>query len=158
MPRAHMRGSTPRPAPMFDVEMTSRGHRAVPHTADVAVEAWGPNRESCIAEAVLGVVETFADTTSVHPERVRECWFGESSDEDLLVDVLDEMIYYLDIEHEVPVDVEVEPRADGVAVQFAMVDAARVRHVGAVPKGVSLHGLRIGTSAGAWSCSVIVDV
>ena len=130
----------------------------MPHTADVAVEAWGPNRESCIAEAVLGVVETFADTTAAHPERVRECWFAESCDEDLLVNVLDDTIYYLDTEHEVPVDVEVEPRADGVAVRLAMVDAARVRQVGAVPKGVSLHGLRIGSFAGTWSCSVIVDV
>jgi hypothetical protein len=39
-----------------------------------------------------------------------------------------------------------------------MVDAARARHVGATPKGVSLHGLRIGSFAGTWSCSVIVDV
>lgn len=130
----------------------------MPHTADAGVEAWGPNRESCIAEAVLGVVEAFADTTAVHPDKVRECWFADSSDEDLLVNVLDETIYYLDTEYEVPVDVEVEPRTDGVSVRFAMVDAARVQRVGATPKGVSLHGLRIGSFAGTWSCSVIVDV
>jgi SHS2 domain-containing protein len=130
----------------------------VPHTADAGVEAWGPNRESCIAEAVLGVVEAFADTTAVHADKVRECWFADSSDEDLLVNVLDETIYYLDTEYEVPVDVEVEPRTDGVSVRFAMVDAARVQRVGATPKGVSLHGLRIGSFAGTWSCSVIVDV
>jgi SHS2 domain-containing protein len=143
---------------MFDVGMSGRGHRAVPHTADAGVEAWGPNRESCIAEAVLGVVEAFADTTAVHADKVRECWFADSSDEDLLVNVLDETIYYLDTEYEVPVDVEVEPRTDGVSVRFAMVDAARVQRVGATPKGVSLHGLRIGSFAGTWSCSVIVDV
>ena len=130
----------------------------MPHTADAGVEAWGPNRESCIAEAVLGVVEAFADTTAVHADKVRECWFADSSDEDLLVNVLDETIYYLDTEYEVPVDVEVEPRTDGVSVRFAMVDAARVQRVGATPKGVSLHGLRIGSFAGTWSCSVIVDV
>jgi SHS2 domain-containing protein len=138
--------------------MVAQGHRTVPHTADVGVEAWGPNRESCIAEAVLGVVDAFADVTSVHPDRIRECWFADSSDEDLLVDVLDEAVFLLDTEHEVPVDVEVEPRDDGVAVQFAMADAAAVQRVGAVPKGVSLHGLRIGPHAGVWSCSVIVNV
>ncbi len=138
--------------------MLAQGHRTVPHTADIGVEAWGPNRESCIAEAVMGVAESFADTAQVHPDRMRECWFAESSDEDLLVNVLDEAIFYLDTEDEVPVDVEVETRDDGVAVNFAMADAAAVRHVGAVPKGVSLHGLRIGPAAGVWSCSVIVDV
>ncbi|HEU4543768.1 MAG TPA: archease [Jiangellaceae bacterium] len=138
--------------------MTGRGHRIVPHTADVGVEAWGPNRESCIAEAVLGVVEAFAETASVHPERDRRSWFANSCDEDLLVNVLDDAIYYLDTEHEVPVDIEVEPRGDGVAVRFAMADASRVRIVGAAPKGVSLHGLRIGPLGGSWSCSLIVDV
>ncbi len=138
--------------------MVAQGHRTMPHTADVRVEAWGPNREACIAEAVLGVVEAFADTTSVHPDRARECWFADSSDEDLLLNVLDETVYYLDTENEVPVDVEVEPREDGVEVRFAMADATAVRWVGAVPKGVSLHGLRIDSHAGTWSCSVIVDV
>ena len=27
------------------------GHRAVPHTADLAVEAWADSREECLAEA-----------------------------------------------------------------------------------------------------------
>ncbi|HEV8559398.1 MAG TPA: archease [Actinophytocola sp.] len=39
----------------------SRGHRAVPHTADIRIEAWAPTREACLGEAVAALVESFAD-------------------------------------------------------------------------------------------------
>ena len=40
--------------------MSGRGHRTVPHTADLRVEAWAPTREECLAEAVRGLVDSFA--------------------------------------------------------------------------------------------------
>jgi hypothetical protein len=45
-----------------------RGHRTVAHTADLRVEAWAPSREQCIAEAVLGTVAAFVDTSSAPAE------------------------------------------------------------------------------------------
>jgi SHS2 domain-containing protein len=144
--------------PAHSVSTVEQGHRIVPHTADIRVEAWGPSRESCIAEAVLAMVSTFADTSSVHPNRAHECWFAERSDEDLLVAVLDEVIYLLDTEQLIPVDMELEASGDGVDVRFAMADASAAEQVGAAPKGVSLHGLRVSSHAGGWMCSVIVDV
>ncbi|MGH8836946.1 MAG: archease, partial [Actinomycetes bacterium] len=45
------------------VSRSASGHRAVAHTADARVQAWAPTRERCIAEAVLGTVETFLDTS-----------------------------------------------------------------------------------------------
>lgn len=134
------------------------GYRIMPRTADIGVEAWGPSREACIAEAVHGVVQAFTDTATVHPARTRRCWFPDNGDQDLLVNVLDEAVHVLDTEHEAPVDVELEPRDKGVAVRFAMVDASVPDRAGAVPKGVSLHGLRIGRVAGGWSCAAIVNV
>ena len=35
-------------------EGVDRGHRTVPHTADLRIEAWGPTREEFIADAVPG--------------------------------------------------------------------------------------------------------
>jgi hypothetical protein len=32
------------------------GHRGVPHTADLRIEAWAPSRDGCIRQAVLGTV------------------------------------------------------------------------------------------------------
>jgi len=134
------------------------GHRAVPHTADLRVEAWAPTREGCIAEAVLGTVEAFVDIASAHPESTQRCRVEANSDEDLLVAVLDELIYTLDTTGRIPVDVELDTLDSGLDVRFATIDAAHLPQVGAVPKAVSLHDLYLAAGPRGWSCSVTLDV
>ena len=99
---------------------TGSGHRCWPHTADLRIEAWAPTREGCIAEAVVGTV-----VVPGHPA------------------VLDELIYLMDTTGDVPIDAELEPVEEGVDVRFAMVDAATVPQIGALPKAVTLHELRL---------------
>jgi SHS2 domain-containing protein len=140
------------------VEDSESGHRTVPHTADLRVEAWAPTREGCIAEAVLGSVASFVDTTSAHPDRSRLCRLAAHSDEDLLVAVLDEVIFHLDTENEAPVDVELDATDEGLEVRFAMCDVSKLPQVGAVPKAVSLHELSLARGPDGWRCSVTLDV
>ncbi|MDR3656372.1 MAG: archease [Mycobacterium sp.] len=45
------------------------GHLTVPHTADLRIEAWAPNRDGCIRQAMLSTVESLLDTSSAHPQR-----------------------------------------------------------------------------------------
>jgi SHS2 domain-containing protein len=135
-----------------------RGHRTVAHTADLRVEAWAPSREQCIAEAVLGTVAAFVDTSSARVVSACRRRLDGGSDEDLLVAVLDEVIYLMDTIQEIPVNLDVTPRGDDIDVWFAMADAGDLAQVGAVPKGVSLHELRFGRDRRGWSCSVTLDV
>ena len=135
-----------------------RGHRSVPHVADVRIEAWAPTREMCLAEAVLGTVEAFLDASSAHAQTSRRCRPADSSDEDVLVAVLNEVIYLLHTTRQIPVDVEVDVVDGGMDVEFAMAEAAPLPQIGAVPKGVSLHQLRFGEGPRGWTCSVILDV
>jgi SHS2 domain-containing protein len=51
-------GDTPQTAESH--EQAGRGHWTMPHPADLRIEAWGPTREDCLAEAVLGLVDSFA--------------------------------------------------------------------------------------------------
>jgi SHS2 domain-containing protein len=152
----------PRPHSELGSGMSSgharRGHRTVAHTADLRVEAWAPSRELCIAEAVLGIVAAFVDTSSARAVSARRRRLDGGSDEDLLVAVLNEVIYLMDSTQEIPVDLDVTPRGDAVDVWFAMTDAGELTQVGAVPKGVSLHELRFGHDRRGWSCSVTLDV
>jgi len=53
-----------------------RGFRLAPHTADSILEAWGPDRVTCLAEAVGALVSVFAevsdtDTMTLRPARAR---------------------------------------------------------------------------------------
>lgn len=66
----------------------SRGHRAVAHTADIALEAWGDSREECLAEAVRALVESFAEISRADPGDSVDFSVSEESDEALLVAVL----------------------------------------------------------------------
>lgn len=136
---------------------TKRGHRAVPHTADLRVEAWAPTRETCVAEAVRGTVESFAEVSG-GPSRVHRSTVAADTDADLLAAVLEELVFVVDTTGAVPVGVEVTATAEGAEVCFDLAEPGRVTQVGAAPKAVSLHELRLTRRGDGWWCSVTLDV
>jgi len=131
------------------------GYRTVPHTADVRIEAWAPSREECVAQAASGMLASFLDLSSAVPVASVSARLDPDTDEDLLVGVLDELIYRLDTDGRIPVAVAVAPDGE---VSVAMADPATVALIGAVPKAVSLHELRFAAGPDGWACSVTVDV
>lgn len=135
------------------------GHRSVPHTADLRIEAWAPTRERCVAQAVAALVDSFVDVSGARPTAsVAFRVDTGDSDENLLVSVLDEVIYRMDTDGQLPVDVEVSAVEGGLDVRFQLIDTDRLRPVGAVPKAVSLHELRFARTDDGWSCAVTLDV
>lgn len=138
------------------------GHRTVPHTADLRVEAWGPTREACIEQAVLATVSAFVDTTTyagpLAPRTVRVGADDLRDDTDLLVAALDEVIYLLEVADVVPLEVTATPAVGGLELRLGTAPAAGLTQVGAVPKAVALHGLRCAPGVGGWSCAVTLDV
>jgi SHS2 domain-containing protein len=143
---------------MSRLEAGERGHRSVPHTADIRIEAWAPTREACLAEAVAGLVASFLDTAGARSVRTATVDLTADSDTDTLVEVLDEVIYLLDTQGAVPIDTELVPGPDGPAMRLHLAPVADVRPTGAVPKAVTLHDLRFGSTDGGWSCAVTIDV
>ncbi|TDC37113.1 archease [Micromonospora sp. 15K316] len=136
-----------------------RGHRCVPHTADVRIEAWAPTREECVAEAVTALVETFTDTAGARPGPEREYETPPGENEDLLVTVLDEVIFRMETADELPLTTDVtEEGRGGLRVRWRVTGTDGVELIGAVPKAVSLHELRFGPDGGGWSCAVTLDV
>jgi SHS2 domain-containing protein len=134
------------------------GHRTVPHTADLRIEAWAPTRDGCIRQAVLAAVESFLDLPSAHADHTRLRRLIADRDDDLLVAALDEVIYLLDTVAEAPVDLKLQDVDGGVDVTFAMADASTLRQVGAVPKAVSLSELQFSHGRHGWRCLVTLDV
>ncbi|HXY64516.1 MAG TPA: archease [Mycobacterium sp.] len=137
---------------------SASGYRSVPHTADFRIEAWAPTRNGCIRQAVLGTVASFLDTSSARPNHTLVRRLTAERDDDLLVAVLDEVIYLLDTAGDAPVDVEVNGTDEKADVTFAMADASRLPQIGAIPKAVSLNELRLARGPASWRCSVTLDV
>ena len=139
--------------------MAAQGHRNVPHTADLRIEAWAESRDECMAEALRGLIASFADVSDVRPSRFLGRRVTAASDADLLASAADEIIYVLDAEGEIPVSVQVSPADGGIVLALALARADEFEITGAVPKAVSFHGLHCASDAvGRWSASMIIDV
>jgi SHS2 domain-containing protein len=139
---------------------TEMGHRLLPHTADLIVEAWAPSRASCLEELVRGVVDTFADVGTVTATREIPLEVGAARDEDVVVALFDDVCYLLDADGLVVVDVALEEEEedgnfDGTFF-VAPVDA--VVPTGAAPKGISRSDLQFGRDGILWRARAIVDV
>ncbi|MEU8265158.1 archease [Micromonospora sp. NPDC048999] len=137
----------------------ARGHRNVPHTADVRIEAWAPDREGCVAEAVTAMLDGFVDIAGADAAAETQFAVPPGDDADMLVAVLDEVIFRLETAGVLPLATEVRPAdGGGLLVRWWTVDADAVELVGAVPKAVALHELRFGPDRDGWSCAVTLDV
>jgi SHS2 domain-containing protein len=137
----------------------STGHRLVPHTADLRIEAWAPTPEQCVAEAVRAMVRSFTDdVSSEEPNVGREFVVPAADAETELVSVLDEVIYRMDADNEIPQAVDVRREGRDLRVVLTMGDVTHVTVVGAVPKAVSLHQLRFAQDDENWRCTVTIDV
>ncbi len=136
----------------------ARGHRLVPHTADVRIEAWAPDRAGCLTEAVAAMVESFADLAGARLHAEREFRPPPAADEDLLVAVLDEVIYRMETADELPLVTEITDDAGGLRVRWGVTGTGEVELTGAVPKAVSLHELRFGGDDRGWCGAVTLDV
>lgn len=139
--------------------MTGRGHRILPHTADLIVEAWGPDIASCIEEAVTALVSTCVDARAARIERIRAVRFGPGSDEQLLLDTLEEVVFTLDTSPDVPVRATVHRRPDDyIDVELHLAATESVQPAGPGPKAISRSGLAVDASPDGVRCSFLVDV
>ena len=139
--------------------MAAQGYRTVPHAADLRIEAWAQSRDECVAEALRGLIASFADISDVQPALVLERLLTAGGDADLLAAAAEEVIYILDVEGEIPVSVQVRPAGAGIVVVLALAPVGVVEITGAVPKAVSFHGLRCEPDpTDRWSASMTIDV
>lgn len=135
------------------------GYRQVEHTADTIVEAWGQDLAECMEQAVVGLVATFADLAAAPVTDTFVVGLSGRTRDELLLELLDEVLYQLDVAGRVPVRAKVGFDADGMAL--ASLDMTRVdavEQIGSPPKAISRHGLTIAPGDNGWTCRFLVDV
>ncbi|HZM84497.1 MAG TPA: archease [Candidatus Limnocylindrales bacterium] len=146
--------------PGRDAGLPVPGYRLLPHTADLVLIAAGSSRESCLEQAIGGLVASFAETRpATRAAETVTCVLHPDSDADLLVQALEEVLYLADAQGAVPVTVSVRSRVhDEVTVEFGVVPLSQATTVGQAPKGISWHALSFTAVEGCWRCRVIIDV
>ena len=141
------------------MERSSRGFRHSAHTADVAIDAWGPTRAACVEQAVTGAVASFAVARPTARRRRVPIEVTAGDDPELLVAALEEVVYRLDADTEVVVGARLRDLETGsLAGSFDVVRADDVDVVGAPLKGISRSDLRFGRDKDSWRCHVVLDV
>lgn len=143
-----------------DGRPSGAGHRTSEHTADTAIEAWGPDRDTCLVEAVRALVEEVTGPDGARPAGAYEVRLAPAPDDELLVELLEEVVYLLDTRAALPCAVELHAEPDAsLRVRMRLVHPAAGSIRGAVPKGVSRHDLRLAPGAdGTWHARAVVDV
>lgn len=138
---------------------TERGHRVVPHTADVRLEAWAPTVAACLEEAAAGLLGVCFDPGGAEPVDTTTISVPGGPLDAMLLDLLDELIFVLDTVSLVPIAASArEDRDGGVAVELDLAPRSAVEAVGAVPKGISRSEVQAERQPEGVHCSFLVDV
>lgn len=147
-------GAGPRAAPRA-------GHRLLPHTADVRLEAWGPTQETCLAEAVRALAEITVDPTEIPPTTPMPVTLAPTTDIERLVALLEEVIFALDVLGVVPLDAHltISPDDGALTGHFDVAPLDALPATGSAPKAITRHRLRLDSDHDhTWHCHVTVDV
>jgi SHS2 domain-containing protein len=139
-------------------DRASTGHRTLPHTADLIIEAWAPSLGGCLTEAVAALTESCADTSNAVPTGRHSFCLRARSDEETLVALLEEVLYVLDAHGQVPVTTHLTRNGAVLAGWFDVVGVGEVPLTGSAPKGISLSGLALERVSSQWHCVATVDV
>jgi SHS2 domain-containing protein len=137
----------------------ARGHRPLPHTADVIIDAWAPSLAACYEEAVTGLIETYANPREAVAITEQAVDVASAPADEMLLQLLDEVIYAIDVADGVPIRARIRADIDGgLHARLALADPDSIEPVGAVPKAISRSGLEVTRHADTVRCQYLVDV
>lgn len=136
------------------------GFRLLDHTADVRLEVWGSTLEELFCEAARALFSVITVLETVSPRELRRVEVTGISQEELLVQWLNELLFYHDTEGMLFSDfsiLELTPtalRGEARGESFS-----HDRHEILVPvKSVTYHALEIEERAEGFRCEIILDV
>ena len=141
---------------------TERGFRALDHTADRAMEAWGPGLRELFRAAAEGMFSESVSCADIEPEQEWRIQVEADNLEGLLRAWLAELVWVSERDEasvcRVEVDqVQQEPyRARGRA--WGGPPPPDLPHTGAPVKAVTYHDLRVWKDGGLWRANVVFDV
>ena len=130
------------------------------HTADIGFQAWGASIAELFANAGMALQSIAVDVTSVEERFVYPIAAAGDDYESLLVNWLNELLYYLDGEHVVIGRFQIDQISpERVSGRGWGEPRDPERHAPRlVVKGVTYHQLGIKEDEGRWSAQVFLDI
>jgi SHS2 domain-containing protein len=144
-------------APQADQESGDRGHRQVEHTADLALEIWGPTEEAVLEEGLFALVAILTGGATVAPRQSRTVGIEALDPEDRLVRWLNEVLYLATVEGFLACDAQIELTERGIRARLRG-EAGSNRRLETEIKSVTYHGLSLSRQDGRLTARVVLDV
>lgn len=133
-------------------------------TADVAFEAFGKSLNEVFANSALATMETMVDTDTVCQRMQKAIKLQNKEIGSLLVDFLNELVYYKDAEQIIisKFEVDIKKKDDGVYVLTAKIAGEPIdykRHqLRADVKAATHHMLELKQHGKQWTARVVLDI
>jgi SHS2 domain-containing protein len=131
----------------------------VEHTADLALRVWGKTPAELLSNAVRGLCSLITDPRPLRPVRTLDVDIPGDSLEDVLVELLNEMLFQLDARQFLACGLEVR-RLEADALSGSLhgldftPDSRNIRHV---VKAATYHGLEIRPERGGLAAVIVFD-
>lgn len=129
-------------------------HRLLEHVGEVELALEAESQEGLFTEATAAFRELVDGSTPRGEVLRREVALPAASDELLLVDWLNELVFLSEVEGFVPERVEALELADGL--RSAVVGTRG--HPRPLVKAATLNGLDVSCNAGVWHAHIVLDI
>lgn len=129
------------------------------HTADIGLRAWAPTFEEMIAEASAGMISIAFESRTIETRQSYPIAAKGDDRESLLVNWLNEVLYYTDGKQIVLGRFDVK-KSDGFnASGTAWGEPRSAKHQAKlIVKGVTYHQLKVIHRPDCWMCEVYLDI
>jgi SHS2 domain-containing protein len=138
-----------------NVTTSTEGYREIEHTADWALEVWGPDLEALFVQAALGMCSLLGVRLVNGPRERLSLDLKAADSETLLVDFLNELLFLVDRENFGPDRIDLEIRDQRLAM---VIDGAQIAERGKEIKAATFAGLVIRRGEHGLETRVVFDV
>lgn len=129
------------------------------HTADIGFRAWGATFDALLANASCALVAIAVELEEIEPRQPYPITARGEDRESLLVNWLNEVLYYLDGRQIALSRFDIRQRGEWEASGVGWGEPRSLaHHAKLIVKGVTYHQLRIAQEHGRWCCEVYLDI
>ena len=134
-------------------------YEVLEHTADIGIRAWGSSFAEMIAHASEALVSIVMEPEDIAPREAYPIAASGEDRESLLVNWLNEVVYYLDGRMVGLRRFDVKRASETEATGIAWGELRTSSHAAKlIVKGVTYHQLRVAEEGGHWCCEVYLDI
>ncbi len=136
------------------------GYKIIDTTADIGIEVWGENFKELLEESVRGMVSIMYDLQKINGNKSLNIEIEGFDKEDLLISLLNEIIYLRDAKKFLVKDIEIKDLSENrlSAILYGDIFDPQIHEILEDIKAATYHNIEIKKENGLIKSQIIFDV